>query len=343
MESKFAPQLARMFCTALGIFALLFFLSAAGRASSYQYWRIGQSEDAQPNPGAGIALMGGGSDLDQAFRWLCEKANGGDFLILRARGSDAYNPYVSRLCKLNSVATLVIPDRDSAMDPAVAVIIRRAEAVFIAGGDQARYVTFWRGTPVQKAINADIATGVPIGGTSAGLAVLGEFSYGALNDPPDDSSLTSAEALRDPLLARVTLVRDFLSVPLLRNTITDSHFAKRDRLGRSLVFLARLMQDGWTNNPREIAIDEKSAVLIEPDGKTQVVGSGQGAYFMRPTQMPLICQKNVPLTFRDISVYKSPSGAHFDLSRWKGQGGFSYTLSVEGGTITSTAPGNALY
>ena len=102
-------------------------------------------------------MMGGGADLDEAFRWLCRKANGGDFLILRARGDDDYNSYVNGLCKLNSVATLIIPDRNAAQDPAVADIIRHAEAVFIAGGDQSRYVNFWQGTPVQDAINANIA------------------------------------------------------------------------------------------------------------------------------------------------------------------------------------------
>ena len=50
-------------------------------------------------------MMGGGADLDEAFRWLCPKANGGDFLILRARGDDDYNSYVNGLCPLNSVAT----------------------------------------------------------------------------------------------------------------------------------------------------------------------------------------------------------------------------------------------
>jgi cyanophycinase len=287
--------------------------------------------------------MGGGSDIDEGFRWLCKKANGGNFLILRARGDDEYNPYVNGLCKLNSVATLVISGRDSAQDPAVADIIRRAEAVFIAGGDQARYVNFWRGTAVQAAINANIASGKPIGGTSAGLAILGEFSYGALNDPPDDSSLASADALRDPFFARITLVRDFLRVPLLENTITDSHFAKRDRLGRSLVFLARIMQDGWAKTPREIAIDEKSALLVEADGKAKVVGPGEGAYFLRPTEAPAICQKGAPLTFRDISVYRARAGAQFDLPAWKGEGGLSYTLSVQRGTIQSTKPGNGMY
>ncbi len=83
-------------------------------------------------------MMGGGKDLDEAFRWLCKKASGGDFLVLRARGDDDYNSYVKGMCKLNSVATLIIPDSAAAQDPAVADIIRHAEAVFIAGGNQAR-------------------------------------------------------------------------------------------------------------------------------------------------------------------------------------------------------------
>ena len=85
-------------------------------------------------------MMGGGSDLDEAFAWLCKRGNGGDFLILRATGDDDYNSYVNKLCQANSVATLIIPNREAAEDPAVAEIIRKAEVIFIAGGDQANYL-----------------------------------------------------------------------------------------------------------------------------------------------------------------------------------------------------------
>ncbi len=162
-------------------FSVLTLLLAASfaHAASYQYFRIGNRSDIKTQPAAGTAMMGGGSDLDEAFRWLCRKGNGGDFLILRASGDDAYNSYVNGLCKLNSVATLVIPDREAAQDPAVAEIIRRADVVFISGGDQAHYIRAWKGTPVEDTINANVAAGKPIGGTSAGLAVLGEFVYGS--------------------------------------------------------------------------------------------------------------------------------------------------------------------
>jgi cyanophycinase len=334
-----------MLSTALRVFWITLILTSFGWASpatSYKYIRIGQKEDAQTKPVAGIAMMGGGTDLDEAFRCLCGKSDGGDFLILRAHGDDDYNSYVNGLCKLNSVATLIIPDRNAANDPAVADIIRHAEVIFIAGGDQANYIHFWRGTLVQEAINQHIASEEPIGGTSAGLAVQGEFAYGALNDP-DDSELHSKEALPNPYHDQVTIVRDFLKIPRLENTITDSHFAKRDRMGRTLVFLARIMQDGWSKQPREVAIDEKSAVLVDADGTSVVIGSGRGAYFLRPTRAPDICQKDVPLSFRNVSVYRAPSGAHFDLSSWTGTGGVSYSLSVEQGVIRSTQPDAAVY
>jgi len=327
---------------------LLYLLVVAGivcsaQAPSYKYFRLGNQEDVQTKPVAGIAMMGGGSDLDEAFRWLCGKGNGGDFLVLRARGDDAYNPYIKDLCKANSVATLIIPDRQAAEDPRVADIIRKAEVVFIAGGDQANYIRGWKATPVQKAINEDIAAGKPIGGTSAGLAVQGEFVYGALGDKPDDKDLASTDVLPNPYFERVTVERDFLRIPHLENLITDSHFAKRDRMGRTLGFLARIMKDGWSTSPREVAIDEKSAVLVEADGKGTVVGTGKGAYFLKPTQAPEVCEKGVPLSLTGITVYRVKAGGRFDLAAWTGEGGTAYSLSVVKGKIESTQSGNAIY
>jgi cyanophycinase len=328
---------------ALVLLSLILAASLAYAADSYKYFRIGNKDDVQTRPAAAVAMMGGGTDLDEAFRWLCDKGNGGDFLILRATGDDDYNPYVNGLCKANSVATLIIPNHEAAMDPAVAEIIRKAEVVFIAGGDQANYVRGWKGTPVESAINDDIAEGKPIGGTSAGLAVLGEFVYGCLKDKPDDKDLASTDVLPNPYFERVTLVRDFLKVPHLENLITDSHFAKRDRMGRTLGFLARIMKDGWSSSPREVAIDEKSAVLVEADGKATVVGTGKGAYFLRPTQAPEVCDRGVALTFRNISVYRVKAGGHFDFTSWTGEGGTAYSLSVERGKVESTQVGKGIY
>lgn len=334
--------MVRQLITATAFVVLLHLAVAASAQAAYRYFRSGNTADAQTKTTAGIAMMGGGTDLDEAFRWLCQHGGGGDFLILRARGEDDYNSYVQGLCKSNSVSTLIIPDRSAAQDSHVGEIIRQAEVVFIAGGDQALYVRFWKGTPVQDAINANIADGKPIGGTSAGLAILGQFSYGALNDP-DDIELHSKDALPNPFHKQVTIVNDFLRIPLLADTITDSHFAKRDRMGRTLVFLARIMQDGLSSHPREVAIDERSAVLVDEKGKAVVVGSGQGAYFIRPTVAPQVCKEGAPLTFSDIEVHRAPKGARFDLPAWAGQGGVSYSLSVKDGVIQSTQNNRGIY
>jgi cyanophycinase len=308
-------------------------------AQSYKYVRTGNATDAHTHPQFGIAMMGGGSDLDEAFRWLCSKVDGGDFLVVRAAGDDDYNSYIAGLCRVNSVATLIIPDRASALDPEVTHIILNAEAVFIAGGDQARYINFWKDTPVQDALNANISAGKPISGTSAGLAVLGEFIYGALQDKPGDNDLSSPEVLRDPYFHRVTIVRNFLKLSLLSNTLTDSHFAKRDRMGRSLGFLARIVQNDWSAHPREIAIDENSAILVEADGRARIIGGGRGAYFLSATKAPEVCRPQKPLTSRDVRVYHASAGASFELNSWTGAGGENYSLSVISGEIRSTKPG----
>jgi cyanophycinase len=326
--------------------ALLFSLAvpfSGAQKNPFQYFRIGSAHDAASKTAAGYALMGGGDDLDAAFHWLCEKAPGGDFLVLRAAGDDDYNDYVNKLCHANSVATLVIPSHEAASDPRVVHIIHEAEVIFIAGGDQARYVNWWQHSPVQDALNAHIAAGKPIGGTSAGLAVLGEYVYSAQGDAPDDDGLSSSQALADPYMSRVTVRRDFLQIPLLRNTLTDSHFAKRDRMGRTLVFLARIVQDGWSAHPREIAIDEKSAVLIEADGGARVIGSGKGAYFLTAQEAPQICASGRALTFRDVGLYHGVSGSEFDVASWKTKNPGGYRLSVVEGKVESTQSSHDIY
>lgn len=313
----------------------------AAAAPAYRYIRIGNPHNIHASPRPGYALIGGGSDLDEAFVWLCQRSGGGDFLVIRASGTDAYNPYVQSLCHVNSVATLIIPSRDAANDPFVARTISSAAAIFIAGGDQANYINFWRDTPVQRALNDAIHRGIPIGGTSAGLAVLGEFAYTAQNDSPDGPDLNSAAALANPFNPQVVIVRGFLNIPELRGLITDTHFHARDRLGRSIVFMARILASGDTKKIHAIGIDPHTAFLVDRGGNGGVAGTG-AAYFFEATGKPAICRPGEPLTFNGISVRKLVAGQNFNLSEWTGPGA-SYTLSVVSGVLHSTQPNGAIY
>src|SRR5215475_788528 len=201
------------------IAALLFLVCAitpAFSAKQYSYFRVGNSSDVTTATTAGTVLMGGGTDVDAAFQWMCGLSGNGDFLVIRATGTDAYNPYIQQLCPAeNSVATLIIPNVAAANDPFVIATIQNAEALWIAGGDQSNYINFWKGTPVETALRGLITRAVPIGGTSAGMNVLTQFIYSA----QASKGVTSSEALADPFNKYVTLVRDFVNVSVLQGII----------------------------------------------------------------------------------------------------------------------------
>jgi cyanophycinase len=294
--------------------------------------------DPQPpgRPTFGAVLLGGAGDVDAATRFLCRHAHGGEVVVLRASGTDAYNPYFHQLCPNNSVTTLLITSPEGASDPAAIRHVHDAHAVFFAGGDQSNYVKFWPG-PMQREINAAIARGVPIGGTSAGLAVLGEFVFSARHD-----TITSPEAFANPFDPKLTLDRNFLSIPVLRGIITDSHFSERSRMGRTVAFLARILHDGWADPARAIGIDQETAVLVEADGKAAVVGKGF-AYFLELAHQPERCVPAEPLTVRGIKgyvIHGAPAAAPlagFNLKSWTGTGGTSFTLNVANGVMTRTS------
>jgi cyanophycinase len=325
-------------------FALLSLLTASAgipASAKWKYFRAGNSADSSAQPRGGFALMGGGAKQDAAFRFLCERANGGDFLILRANTEDEYaqqvNKEIQAVCPLNSVGTIVFTDREDSDDPKIVEIITHAEVIFIAGGDQSNYVRFWQDTPVQDALNRHIAAGKPMGGSSAGLAVLGEFSFASIID-----TIHSPEALADPYGNKVTLSRDFLRIPLLAGTITDTHFAKRDRMGRLVVFLARILEDGWAKEVRAIAVEENAAVLLEPEGNAKVVGEGP-AYFIAVKNAPALCRRKTPLRFTGIAVHRAPAGATFQVREWKGTGGDDYTLSAKNGELKANGSLHGVY
>ena len=224
-------------------------------------YRVGAATDVVRHPRPGYALMGGGTDLDEAFRWLCDRADGGDLLVLRASGDDAYNPYINGLCTLNSVETIVIPDREAALEPVVAEKIQKAEAVFISGGDQAKYTRFWRGTPVETALRDAVKRGIPIGGTSAGLAVLGEYIYSAEGDKPDDPDLKSESALADPFYRQVVIAPTCSGFPYCaassRTRILIPATAKVACWSSWLAFSPPARR----REVRGIGVDEKTALL----------------------------------------------------------------------------------
>ena len=311
----------------------------AGKSPAYTHARIGSAGDVVRTTTSGAVLMGGSTDVDAAFQWMCGLGGNGDFLIIRATGTDAYNPYILDLCpSANSVATLIIPSLAAANAPEVAAIIAKAEMVWIAGGDQSNYINFWKGTPVQATLNARITAGVPVGGTSAGLNVLTQFVYTAQGS----QGATSSQAMADPFNRYMSFDRDFAALPVMQGIIGDPHFATRDRMGRDIAFLCRVAANGWSAAPRGIAVDEMTALLVDANGHATVVGSGN-VYFLQAPGMPQQCSAKKPLTYLNIAVGRISAGDSFELPAWQRTGGADYSVSVTAGVLGSTQAGGSAY
>lgn len=276
-------------------------------------------------PTGRITLMGGGRENDPAMRWFLDGAQGGDVVVLRARGSNGYNDYMYReLGGVDSVHTLVVSSRAQADSFYVAQTVRNAEALWLAGGNQGTYYTRWSGTQLEAALDYLLAVKkASIGGTSAGMAVLGEVDYAALA-----GSVTSTEALGNPFHADVTLTDDFLSpMPFMAGVITDTHWSERGRLGRTLAFMARMVTDGLGSKAagaRGLSADEQTAVAIDPQGLARVYGNAaydDFAYFFDCPQAPERCRPGRSLHWsagcRVFQAKGYPDGrVTLDLNDW---------------------------
>lgn len=306
-------------------------------ADSFQHYVTGNPADVEAKTRGLLVLQGGGTDVDENYVRMGEAGGGGDFVVLRASGADEYNDYIHALCNCDSVETLVFDDRAAAHDPLVIQTIRNAEALFIAGGDQSRYVRFWQDTPVQDAINFVAAKPAPVGGTSAGMAIMGEFVYSAMSD----ASLTPAVALADPYAGDVTLARNFLALPMMGNIITDQHLQERDRIGRTVVLLARLLKDGWTDDAQAIAADRETSLHVDPvTGIATVFSTADHetphVWFLRASQPADVCTAGEALEFGNVDVQRVAAGGTFDIGKWLGEGSLRYTLGVDDGVLTSS-------
>lgn len=279
--------------------------------------------------------------------WFLNKARGGDVIVIRngAEGAnpsstaDGYNPYFySELgVKVDSVETIFLNSRQVANDPEVNQKIRNAEAVFFTGGDQSYYWLQIKGTALEVSFDYIINTRrIAIGGTSAGCAIMGEYLFSAELD-----SVTSTEALANPYNPKITIQKDLFKHQSLRDTITDQHYMNRDRRGRHVTFMARILTDNPTsvNKVRGIGVDEATAVCIEPStGRAHVYGKGNGAaYFIqqyKTTEKPERCQANASLDWylnrQALEAYRivgtKLGDRYFDLKNWNSGSGGSWSF-----------------
>ena len=304
---------------------------------------------------------------DNVYLWMMSRINGGNVVILTADAEDTpcdlYNEYIysnltytTTIKRPRSVTTICFASRNTSFLPETSLLLQNAAAVFITGGDQAKYYKYWQNSPVSR-----LMLNVPvIGGSSAGLAVQGQFVFDALNGGVD-----SELALKYPMDSEITLTNNlFHTFRYMLHVLTDTHFYQRDRMGRMMTFLARATKNKWGDNKNNdtqdvpvgilgVAISEHSAVLLDGEsGKSTIVGDGP-VYFLQPTPLvqPEVCEEGKPLTFENVTVRKWADGGgggggggsssvesfDFNFNGWiSSENLFEYKLSALEGVLKSS-------
>jgi len=317
-------------------FVCLILLTSPSLAQNFTSFFTGNSTNVDTTPQFGICLMGGASENDNAMQWFLNLADGGDVVVLRTSGSDGYNDYMFNQLgvNINSVETLRIDQAQGATENYVLQQVAEAEAIWFAGGDQADYVNYFKNTALEDLLNEHInIKQYPIGGISAGMAIMSEFYFDALN-----GTITSAEALSDPFDSKISLgSSDFIDAEILAQTITDTHYDNPNRKGRHLAFLARL-QAQTGERVFGIGLDEFTAACIDQNGIAHVYGAfpnfNDYAYFIQVNCLDSTSPENLSpnqaldwnLNQEAVKAYVVPGVSNgtnnFDLNTWEtGNGG----------------------
>jgi cyanophycinase len=198
---------------------------------------------------------------------------------------------------LGARRTDVLPyaERADADEPEHLRALENATGIFLTGGNQLRISTILGGTPVAKMIRRRNARGVPVGGTSAGAAILSEhmIAFGEEGSTPRAGSATLAPGFG-----------------LTNRVVIDQHFRQRDRLGRLLSALAY--------NPFAVGIglDEDTAAFIDPHdtihvagaGAITVVDCGSLGYSSMASAKP-----GAAVCVTDVKLHVLTAGARYDL------------------------------
>lgn len=322
------------FCSLLLVLTTLLLSQSSWALKVY---RTGSAADVRPATWAMHCLSGGGSDDAWASGWrnLLRTAQGGDIVIIRADGGRGdyekwiyEDPENHQFPLVNSVTTLSFESRSDSYDPRALSLLRQAEVIFFAGGDQTLYLDYFTGSPVSQLLDEAIKDRrVSFAGTSAGMAILGKFDYsGQYGSPRDpDSLVSSSDVLKNPLGIFVDIRSTFLTLPFLQTVATESHFSERDRQGRLVGFMARASYNFRVLAVKGVGVDEGTALCFDQRGQAQSHGAGSAFLLKAKAPIERLEENNSlhwyasgrALEVTEISALR-PESNSFDLTTWQG-------------------------
>lgn len=218
----------------------------------------------QVGPASGtLVIMGGGPggrDIVERFVELAGGPAAHIVVIPTAGGGERYDSGWEGLNRLrevgaNNLTVVHTYDPEVARRPGFADPIRRAAGVWIAGGRQWRLVDAYENTPVLDELNALLARGGVIGGTSAGASIMGSY------------------LVRGDTRSNTIMMGDHeVGFGWLRQTAIDQHLLRRNRqhdLPAVLEHHPELLG---------IGLDENTAIVVQGDTAT-VIGDSYVAIY----------------------------------------------------------------
>ena len=224
-----------------------------------------------------LLLIGGGTERPgmegwngTAFQWAVNQSQNRRVIFVtfyESSASDWMPEHFISDWGADTARNFVINSPQVADAQATYDTLMQYDVIYIKGGDQANYYETYNNTRTEQAISDKFSEGGVICGTSAGLAILGEVDFTALN-----GTVYPDECLIDWNNSYVTLADDFLP-GLFGGTLFDTHFVQRGRFGRLLAFMANWQ---FTNGQRltGIGLDDLTAMAVDSNRVGTVYGTG---------------------------------------------------------------------
>jgi len=219
-------------------------------------------------PHGTVIAVGGGSLGQPIYDAFINAAGGPDALILYVPNNSIGKPMSTapessgesfRKHGARNVQVLFTQSREVADSDAFVAIIKQAKGIWFEGGRQYRVMEAYAGTRTERAFAEVLERGGVIGGSSAGMAVLGDFLVRGA--PSEDNYIIDYPGFEKGL-------------GYLRNTATDMHVVARERLPDLTTVTARY--------PKVLGIsaDEGTAWVVQGD-VGRIIGRSKAFVYSR--------------------------------------------------------------
>ena len=222
-------------------------------------------------PAGPLFIVGGGRQPDGLVTRFIEMAGGPGAARIAVIPLASSNPAgsgtgkVEHLQEYGAEAFVLLTSGDSARDPAVRDRLNGATGIWFTGGDQSRITSALDGTPLLATIREANLRGVPIGGTSAGAAIMSPLMITGSQVLADEDTIGyHGDTFSRIARGSIEVVPGFALLP---RVIVDQHFVRRERHNRLIsAVLERPDHIG-------IGIDESTALEVTSSGRWQVHGA----------------------------------------------------------------------